>query len=620
MCGIVGYLSATTPIDLRLLDAMRDAAEHRGPDGKGSWLGEDGRVGFGHRRLAVVDLTPGGHQPMLSADGRYVVVFNGEIYNFKVLREELRALGCSFITSSDTEVLLAAYQQWGHEALGRLTGMFAFAIWDRSDRILFAARDRAGEKPFFYRHADSCLVFGSELKMLLRHPAMPRYADSRALDHYLGFGYVPRNLCLLAGYSKLPAGHFLRFDLGRNRLDVQPYWTLPNRPLGARKRSFSDLADELEPLLDQAVARQLVADVPVGILLSGGLDSSLIAATAARVGGKVATFTIGFPGHSAFDESPLARRLAGELGTEHVELMVEADSFDLLPRLAAQFDEPIADSSMIPTFLVSRLVRTRATVALGGDGGDELFGGYFHYSWLLNMVRARRLGLQHVPGACVLADRFLPYGFKARKTALRLLDEYDPAVTVTRLMEPGLRQSLTVSGSGILPSTAEALRAALAARWTEPREQAMSLDFLTYMCDDILVKVDRASMLSSLEVRAPLLDPSIIEFAFSRLAPDQRASSDGRKLMLRYLAKRRLPTWFDTSRKQGFSIPLPAWLRGPWRPLLEDIAASADDGLLNAAAVRRFMDGGLKTDRLAHQVFQIAMLELWRREYGISLA
>jgi asparagine synthase (glutamine-hydrolysing) len=424
---------------------------------------------------------------------------------------------------------------------------------------------------------------------------------------------------LLEGYAKLPAGHFLRFDLKTNALSVAPYWTLPQRDPNAAERSFDDLADELEQLLDQAVKRQLVADVPVGILLSGGLDSSLIAATAAHVSGKVTTFTIGFPGHAAFDESPLARRLAADLNTEHIELMVEADSPDLLARFAEQFDEPIADSSMIPTFMVSRLVRTRATVALGGDGGDELFGGYHHHGWMQNMARLRRVGVHHLPLVRALADKLIPYGSMTRKTVLRLLDRHDPAITVTRLMEPGLRQALIGGHRGVPSQAAEDFRAALVARWHEPRERAMALDYLTYMCDDILVKVDRSSMLTSLEVRAPLLDPAIIEFAFGQLSPDQRVSPTGRKLMLRKLASRRLPAWFDTSRKQGFSIPLAAWLRGPWRPLLEDIAASSGDGLLNADAVRGFLRGGLSADRLAHPVYQVAMLELWRRQYRITM-
>lgn len=619
MCGIIGYVSATTPIDQSRLDAMRDAAIHRGPDGAGSWRSDDGRVAFGHRRLAIIDLTEGGSQPMRSHDGRYIITFNGEIYNYRELREELRAAGRLFVTESDTEVLLAAWQHWGDAALKRLTGMFAFAIYDQLAQTLFAARDRAGEKPFFYRHADRRLVFGSELKMLLQHPDMPRKVDAQALDHYLAYGYVPRQLCLLQGYAKLPAGHLLRYDLRSDTFSVDAYWTLPQRDPAVPERSFADLTEELAGLLDRSVARQLVADVPVGILLSGGLDSSLVATSAARVSSKVTTFTIGFPGHGNLDESPLARRLAGELGTRHIELMVDANAFDLLPHLAEQFDEPIADSSMIPTFLVSRLVRSQATVALGGDGGDELFGGYHHHDRVVAMTRQHRRGLHHLSLAREWADRLIPNGSRVRKTILRLLDRHDPAITITRLMEPSLRRALIGSRRAGLGQAAEDFRADLISRWHEPRERATALDYLTYMADDILVKVDRSSMLTSLEVRAPLLDPAIIDFAFGQLTPDQRAGPNGRKLMLRHLAKQRLPAWFDTSRKQGFSIPLATWLRGPWAPLLQDIAASANDGLLNPEAVRRFLAAGSQADRLAHSVYQIAMLELWRRRYGITV-
>lgn len=597
---------------------MRDTLAHRGPDGKGIWLSDDGRAGLAHQRLAIVDLSEGGHQPMASQTGRHIITFNGEIYNHHELREQLRELGWTFQSASDTEVLLAAWQHWGEDALTRLVGMFAFAIYDREAQSLFAARDPAGEKPFFYRHADHGFVFASELKALLAHPDMPRRADPGALDHYLAYGYVPRGLCLLQGYAKLPAGHKLRYDVGSDRLEVLPYWSLP-RWQGGRRSSLDELVEEFEPLLETAVQRQLLADVPVGILLSGGLDSSLVAATAARVSGKVTTFTIGFPGHGAFDESPIAKRLAAELGTDHVELMVEPDTVDLLPRLAAQFDEPIADSSMIPTFLVSRLVRTRATVALGGDGGDELFGGYLQYGWAPHIARGRRLGLHHLPLSGIAA-RLLPYRFVGRKMALRLLDRYDAAITVSRLAEPQLRQALIGLKHAPAPGAAELFRTQLIAGRRDPRERAMALDFLTYMCDDILVKVDRASMLTSLEVRAPLLDPKIIEFAFGRLAPEQRTDGRGRKLVLRHLARKRLPAWFDSHRKQGFSIPLAAWLRGPWASLLEDLALGSENGLLDPAAVRRFIRAGKSADRLAHQMYQLAMLEMWRREYRVTMA
>lgn len=616
MCGIVGYLSARRPIEAELLGRMRDTLSHRGPDGEGLWLSDDKRVGLGHRRLAIVDLSEGGHQPMASQDGRQLINFNGEIYNHHELREELRGLGWTFQSASDTEVLLAAYRQWGEDALTRLAGQFAFTIYDREARTLFAARDRAGEKPFFYRHADRGFAFASELKALLAHPDMPRKADPVALDHYLAYGYVPRELCLLAGYAKLPAGHKLRYDLDSDRLEVEPYWTLPQWQ-GGPQRSFDELVEEFEPLLETAVRRQLLADVPVGILLSGGLDSSLVAATAARVSGRVTTFTIGFPGHAAYDESPIAKRLATELGTDHIELMAEPDTVDLLPKLAAQFDEPIADSSMIPTHLVSRLVRTRATVALGGDGGDELFGGYFQHGWVQHIARGRRFGLHHLPLAG-MAARLLPYRMPARKMALRLLDRADAAVTVARLAESRQREALTGRRIGGA-FAAERFRTALISRWREPRERAMALDFLTYMCDDILVKVDRSSMLTSLEVRAPLLDPAIIEFAYGKLAPDQKVGGGGRKLLLRHLAKKRLPAWFDSHRKQGFSIPLGAWLRGPWASMLQDVAENADTGLLNPKAVRSFIAGGASSDRLAHQMYQIAMLEMWRREYRVTM-
>ena len=613
MCGIVGLLSSKAPVERELLARMRDTLAHRGPDGEGLWISEDGQVGLAHRRLAIVDLTPSGAQPMVSTNGRFVLTYNGEIYNHHDLRGELRALGHSFAGTSDTEVLLAAWNQWGEGALARLSGMFAFAIWDRESRTLFAARDRAGEKPFFYRHAERGLVFASELKAILAHPQMPRVADRVALDHFLAYGYVPRGLCMLAGYAKLPAGHLLRYDMDRDRIEVQPYWELPRWSAGTAS-PMAELADEFEPLFDRSVKRQLEADVPVGVLLSGGLDSSLVAATAARVSSKVTTFTIGFPDNPEYDEAPVARRLAEELGTDHVELAAEPGTHDLLPQLAAQFDEPISDSSMIPTYLVSRLVRQRATVALGGDGGDELFGGYLQYGWAHRLSQARRIGL-HRLGLANLAAGALPHRFRLRKTVLRLLDPHDAALTVSRLSEPWQRRILV----GDVAGSAEAFRKDLVASRSEPRERAMALDFMTYMCDDILVKVDRASMLTSLEVRAPLLDPAIIEFAFSRLSPDQRTLGSGRKLLLREIARRRLPAWFDSARKQGFSIPLAAWLRGPWANLIEDLAADADHGLLDPAGVRRFLRDGRGADNTAQQVYALAMLELWRRTYNVTL-
>jgi asparagine synthase (glutamine-hydrolysing) len=605
-------------VDHERLIRMRDRLAHRGPDGNGAWVSADRQIGLAHRRLAIVDLSPTGHQPMISADGRFTLVYNGEIYNFRSLRDQLTGRGHRFIGTSDTEVLLAAWTEWGSAAIDRLSGMFAFVLWDARERRLYGVRDRAGEKPFFYYHRDGLLVFGSELKALLEHPELPRIVNPQAMDEFLAYGYVSRERCLLDGFRKLPAGSFFSFDIDRHNLTVSPYWELPHFR-GGRPRSLDELAEEFEPLLEASVQRQLVADVPVGVLLSGGLDSSLIAATAMKVAGGVKTFTIGFPGHARLDESPIARRLAGDLGTEHVELMAEPETRELLPMLARQFDEPIADSSMIPTFLVSRLIRRDATVALGGDGGDELFGGYPQHNWARRIVRYRRAGL-HRLGLAGLAARVLPNTFFARKMALRLLDRADPVVTVSRLADPLMRRRLMGDRLDFKGPRAEDWRAELLDRWADVGERAMAHDFLTYMCDDILVKVDRASMLTSLEVRAPLLDRDIIEFAFGRLAPLQRADGSGRKLLLRHIARRKLPSWFDVERKQGFSIPLGAWLRGSWAALLEDLANDSADGLLDPQAVRSFLRAGRGSDRLAHQIYQLAMLDLWRREYAVTVA
>lgn len=331
-----------------------------------------------------MDLSPGGHQPMQDASGELCIVFNGEIYNFADLREELAAKGHVFRSKSDTEVILAAYREWGTDCLSRLNGAFAFALYDGRRRQLFMARDRAGEKPLFYAPAQGALRFGSELKGLMADPGLARRIDVAALDCYLAMGYVPGERCMLQGVKKLPPAHALLFDLGNGKSRLWRYWQLPESDAGAAERADeAGLLNQLEVLLEDAVRLQLVADVPIGVLLSGGVDSSLITAMAVRAAPRVKTFTIRFPGYGQYDETEHARLIARHFGTEHVELSAAEASVDLLPLLARGFDEPMADSSMIPTYLVSQLVREHCTVALGGDGGDELFAGYPHYNRLL---------------------------------------------------------------------------------------------------------------------------------------------------------------------------------------------------------------------------------------------
>jgi len=620
MCGIIGVATQTAISDRGWLAAGRDAMRHRGPDDAGEWWSADGRIGLGHRRLSIIDLSPAGHQPMQDAARELTIVFNGEIYNFSNLRRELAAKGHAFRSQSDTEVILAAYREWSTECLSRLNGMFALAIYDARHRQIFMARDRAGEKPLFYALGDGVLRFASELKGLMADPALPRSIDPEALDCYLAMGFVPGERCMLQGVKKLPPARALTFNLDSGQSRLWRYWTLPelNPQAATDQANEPALLDELETLLEDAVRRQLVADVPVGVLLSGGVDSSLVTAMAVRTAPRVKTFTIRFPGYGQYDETEHARLIAGHFGTEHVELEAGASGVNLLPELARQFDEPIVDSSMIPTFLVSRLIRQHCTVALGGDGGDELFGGYGHYNRLLWMQR--RLGW--IPRILRLAvakaaEDLLPVGFKGRNWLQGLEADLQTGLPlIASYFDRSSRRRLTAQGPGTL--TSEDIRAQRIPSTPDLLQRATRMDFENYLAEDILVKVDRASMLNSLEVRAPLLDYRLIEFAFAKVPSRLKVTPGGRKVLLKKLAGRVLPPAFDAQRKQGFSIPLAAWLRsGPWRDFFREVLSGAAGSLFNRKEVARLLDGQDKGRANSERLFALVMLELWRREYQL---
>ncbi|MBW7970303.1 asparagine synthase (glutamine-hydrolyzing) [Bradyrhizobium sp. BR 10289] len=612
MCGIVGLVNSVGPIDRSLVERMTGALAHRGPDDSGLWMSSDERVSLGHRRLAIIDLSPLGHQPMISEDGLTVIVFNGEIYNYHEVRVALQQIGVKFRSASDTEVVLYAYRVWGPGCLDRLVGMFAMAIWDQQQGRLFVARDRAGEKPLFYIQKDGRFAFASELKSLLVDQSLPRKVNPEALDDYLAYGYVSGGLCMLDGFAKLPAAHWLTYEPEKDRLVVNRYWDLPLH--NPSENHLEDLTDELEALLTQSVRGQLVADVPVGVLLSGGLDSSLVAAAAARTAGKgVKTFTVSFPGHPKFDESAYARRVADFLGSEHTELVAEPASDELLSALIHQYDEPIADNSMIPTFIVSRAIRGSCTVALGGDGGDELFGGYAHHPWFLQFERLRRLGLHRLRLETSAAN-LVPIGIKGRSALLAMLSLSTPQAALTRLLDPVLRARLTSRPISFAP---ELRRSGLASGRTGI-DAICAADFRSYMCDDILVKVDRASMLTSLELRAPMLDHRIVEFAFGRLSSNARVDGNSRKVILRNLAKRWLPSDFDSHRKQGFTIPIHSWFQGPWKHLIQDLLLGGSP-FFDKQVLGPLISKLQATERGGHRLFQLIALELWRREYGVSV-
>ena len=622
MCGLVG-ITSSAPVESRTwLAAGRDAMTHRGPDDAGEWWSADGRVGLAQRRLSIVDLSSGGHQPMRDNARGLTIAFNGEIYNFRELRAELEQRGYAFRSHSDTEVLLAAYDAWGKDCLARLNGMFAFALYDARQQTVFMARDRAGEKPLFYHLTRGTLHFASELKALFADPSLPRRIDPESLDCYLAMGYVPGDRCILQGYNKLPPAHTLLFDLNNGTVKVWRYWQVPDLTPEAAAGKVNELGllDELEALLEDSVRQQLVADVPVGVLLSGGVDSSLITAMAVRASTKVKTFTIGFPGHGALDETEHARLIARHFGTVHTELVAQPTTADLIPRLARHFDEPMVDSSMIPTLLVSQLVRQHCTVALGGDGGDELFGGYGHHSRLLWMQQ--RLALAPFPLRAVVAtaaERLLPVGLKGRnwlqglgvdlKYGLPLIANHFDASTRRQLMSH--QDGWTLA--------AEQIRRGRVPAHTDLLQRATRMDFQDYLAEDILVKVDRASMMNSLEVRAPMLDYRLIEFAFAKVPSHLKATPQDKKILLKRLTARVLPPEFDRQRKQGFSIPLAEWLgAGPFRELFHQVLLD-EQCLFDRDAVSGLLKGQDLGRSNGERLFALVLFELWRREYGITI-
>jgi len=619
MCGLVGIAATQSVSDRDWLSVGRDTMLHRGPDDAGEWWSEDGRVGLGHRRLSILDLSPQAHQPMRNKANGLSIVFNGEIYNHNSLRKELIAKGYVFRSHSDTEVLLVAYAAWGKNCLKHLNGMFAFALYDSKKQRLFLARDRVGEKPLFYHLADGMLQFASELKALMANPSAPRCIDMAALDCYLAMGFVPGEHCILQGYNKLPPAHALSFNLSDGTARVWKYWSVPELSTTAATGVVDEkaLLDELEALLEDAVGRQLVADVPVGILLSGGLDSSLVTAMAVRRSQKVRTFSIGFPGHGELDETHHARLIARHFGTEHTELIAEPSTADLIPRLAQQFDEPMVDSSMIPTWLVSHLVRQHCTVALGGDGGDELFGGYPQYSRLLWMQQR----LANIPGfvkrgVASVAERILPVGMMGRNylQGMGVDLRHSLPLQIDGVFDVATRHKL-MQGQPSYRTVAEGIYSERISHQPDMLQRATRMDFHGYLAEDILVKVDRASMLNSLEVRAPLLDYKLVEFAYGQVPSNLKATVGDKKILLKRLANRVLPPEFEKQRKQGFSIPLAEWLKsGPFRELFWDTLTSVDC-LFDRSTVQSLLKGQERGFNNGERLFALVHFELWRRHY-----
>ncbi len=640
MCGLAGILSPTalSEPEARLATMARQLI-HRGPDDEGLWWDEAAGIGLAHRRLAIVDLSSAGHQPMASHSGRYVLTYNGEVYNHAELRAELPA-DLPWRGHSDTETLLAGITHWGLEAtLTRCRGMWALALWDREQQTLTLARDRMGEKPLYYGMLGGEWLFGSELKALLAASARAPEEDPQSVALFLRYGYVPSPRSIWKGIFKLPPGHVVSLRQGES-LAPQPkaWWRFDEMALqaAADPQAVSDeqALDALEQTLGAAVAEQGLADVPLGALLSGGIDSSLIVALMQRHAGQpVRSFTVGFE-ESGYDEAVHAREVAKHLGTRHTELRVSAtDALAVIPKLSQMYDEPFGDSSQIPTHLVCALTRQHVTVCLSGDAGDELFGGYNRYLWAPALWR--RIGWLPVPIRRQAAQLVLSVSAAQWDEWSRALGGLLPKRGRVSQFGDKLHKLAEVLGAG----SPQALYAQLCSPWRGPLplqhpqepstlittpndwpklptfvQQMMAVDSLTYLTDDILVKVDRAAMAASLETRAPFLDERVMRLAWS-LPMHQKIRHGQGKWLLRQLLDRCVPRALVDRPKQGFGIPLDAWLRGPLKDWAQSLMSGPESHDLLGPDIQRMWQSHLAGTNRQHGLWNVLMLLAWREHW-----
>jgi asparagine synthase (glutamine-hydrolysing) len=644
MCGIVGFIDKANRnknSELgRIIASMSDTLRHRGPDDKGSWVDENCGVAFGHRRLSIIDISAAGHQPMQSHCGRYIVVLNGEIYNFKALRKELESEGFKFRGHSDTEVMLAQISRDSLEgALEKFNGMFAFALWDRQDKILSLCRDRLGEKPLYYGFINNVFVFGSELKALKKFPGFTAEVDREAVTLYLRYNCIPAPYSIYKNFKKLLPGEILTFKIGDSSFKTKAYWSVFDAARSFNGANWNknpeETVQEAEALLKDAVKMRMESDVPLGVFLSGGIDSSLIAALMqAQSSVPVNTFTIGF-GDKRYNEEEDARIIAKHLGTTHTSLYATAeDALNIIPGLPQIYDEPFADSSQIPTILVSKMARQFATVCLSGDAGDEIFGGYNRYIWLENIWKKMRMFPYSTRKSLAYLFSFCsPDSFEDVFEKLKFM-----LPSKLRIRNPGIKfqKSLDVLSAPNI----EAAYLNLTSHWKRPEEivlgqkeginklevekslsfladykrRMMYFDTINYLPNDILTKVDRASMSVGLESRSVYLDHRLVEFTW-KLPTDMLINKTGSKSILRNILRKYVPAAYWDRPKMGFAIPIDSWLRGPLNSWADDLL-SADylkrKGYFDHSIItKKWQEHKRGAGNWQHELWDILMFNAW---------
>jgi len=632
MCGIAGFIDFSNNSTLQILQDCTDTLQHRGPDGGGyEFLQQDGhQVGLGHRRLSIIDLSNAARQPMWYKD--LCIIFNGEIYNYQEIKDTLAEKGHTFSTHSDTEMILHAYEEWGSKALDQFIGMFAFAIFDRQKNKLFACRDRAGVKPFFYYQKNGLFLFASELKAITKHPAFVKSINIDAAAAYMQFGYVPTPHCIFEDTVKLKPGHFLEFDLSKKEVSIQQYWNLYdayNKP--ELKIDLPEAIIETEKLLTNAFQYRMVSDVPVGVFLSGGYDSSCVTALLqANNTEKIKTFTIGVP-DAGLNEAPYAKDIAARLGTDHTEYYcTQKEALEIVPELPHYYDEPFADSSAIPTTLVSRIAREKVTVALSADAGDEIFAGYNRYDYMMKYGKRLQSIPKFIRKSAAATMELIPansipvlnkkYLFHTRYEKMKMLlknpSEENMLMSLTTQISADEIGFLFRNKITALPTAFNSKE--LSEERYSPLAYNMAIDYQTYLLDDILQKVDRATMSVSLEGREPFLDQRIIEWA-AQLPMGYKYNNGNKKFIIKEIVHKYLPKEIMERPKMGFGIPIASWLQNDLKPFVEeyfDEKFIEQQNIFNNQEVqkirRSFYQG--KVER-AEKLWYLLMFQMWYKKW-----